>query len=270
MQSRRLRHLVPAPLRAQLRATQRRAERALSKETLVAATSLDGGLTRMTCTDGTILTTSPERDWCYAKGYEHRLRWLLDRYSKPPHVRLLPGDVALDVGANVGEWSIGAARIGAFVVAIEGDLSTFECLRVNTRVHPGVVAINEVVGDEVRESSFYVGASTADSSLIRSPATPDERAVQLTTLDTLCERLSITPTFVKMDAEGAEPEVLAGAQRVLEGLRAVAIDCGPERGGQRTASDVANILQLAGMRTVQVATRGKRKDIVFGYRAPPV
>ena len=50
--------------------------------------------------------------------------------------------------------------------------------------------------------------------------------------------------MIKCDAEGAEPEVLAGAVATLRKTRYVAIDCGPERGliGDRTNNEVKEIL----------------------------
>lgn len=66
--------------------------------------------------------------------------------------------------------------------------------------------------------------------------------------------------FLKIDAEGTEPEVLEGAKRTLETVPNVAVDCSCERHGKSTLRAVQNILEKANF---NVAHRGYE---VFGWK----
>lgn len=52
--------------------------------------------------------------------------------------------------------------------------------------------------------------------------------------------------FLKIDAEGAEPEVLEGTP--LCRVKKVAVDCSPERFGKTTVFEVLKILLSAGFK----------------------
>jgi len=50
--------------------------------------------------------------------------------------------------------------------------------------------------------------------------------------------------FLKIDAEGAEPEVLKGSNKLR--ISKLAIDAGNERNGESTVEEVSNILKNRG------------------------
>ena len=72
------------------------------------------------------------------------------------------------------------------------------------------------------------------------------------------------PIIFKLEAEGAEPEVLEGAENFLTLADYVTVDCGYERGeGQdHTFIEVNNILSSAGYRIV-FAQFGVRVTLLF-------
>ena len=62
---------------------------------------------------------------------------------------LKPGDVVVDLGANVGFFTRRAAEIGAKVISVEGSPEIFSCLVENTHDLKNVHCINAiVVGDD--------------------------------------------------------------------------------------------------------------------------
>jgi hypothetical protein len=82
------------------------------------------------------------------------------------------------------------------------------------------------------------------------------------TLDGLAATLGIGEVaFVKADAEGAEPEVLTGATETLGRTRYIAIDCGPERKGERTFDACSAILAGLGFSTRAIDSAG---NMLFG------
>jgi hypothetical protein len=71
------------------------------------------------------------------------------------------------------------------------------------------------------------------------------REIEAIRLDELASQLGIEEIdFLKMDAEGAEVEVLEGAD--LRKIKGIAIDCSPERFGRSPINQVKRILEKAG------------------------
>jgi FkbM family methyltransferase len=142
-----------------------------------------------------------------------------------------PGDVVWDVGANLGLFAFAAAaRAGPTgrVFALEADdwlvrvLRKTAALPVPQRapVVPIVVAAAERCG--LRE--FQLAARSRASNALagyghtQTGGVRESRLVVAVSLDWLLEFLP-PPAFVKIDVEGAEPEVLNGARRLIDRCR---------------------------------------------------
>lgn len=129
-----------------------------------------------------------------------------------------PGAVALDVGANVGayalllgQWVRPGGRVYAFEPAPEA--------RDGLARH---VALNGL-GDVVTVVPAAAAASTGTAVLSvdglsganrLADASAGER-VETVTIDDFCAREGITPSFIKIDVEGAELDVLRGARATI-------------------------------------------------------
>jgi hypothetical protein len=91
---------------------------------------------------------------------------------------------------------------------------------------------------------FFSNNDTADSSFFKQ-----ENKVEVVTLDSLFVLYSIQNCkLLKLEAEGAEPEILLGALKSLPFIEYISVDCGPERGqdSQKTISEVTEILVMNG------------------------
>jgi FkbM family methyltransferase len=132
------------------------------------------------------------------------------------------GGIMLDIGANTGRMAIPRVILGDVVVAYcaEPDPTTFACLARN-------VIDNDLRG-LVLPDQTAIGDRNGTVRLLRAGPSgnfrvvDEERAnmveVPCSTLDTWVDRLDIdldAVTFVKVDVEGFEQRVLAGARRVL-------------------------------------------------------
>ncbi len=130
---------------------------------------------------------------------------------------LRSGDLFVDVGANVGSYTVLASKVaGANSLALEPVPQTFERLRrninineINSLVDARCCAIgaissvikfssdcdttNQVIGDE------YKGA------WIEVPVVPLDEILQ-----------TLKPTLIKIDVEGYEPKVIDGAKETLK------------------------------------------------------
>lgn len=124
---------------------------------------------------------------------------------------LRPGDLFVDVGANIGSYTILASAVcGARSIAIEPDPDTVRSLKRNieaNKIGDRVTVIESAVGAAPGTVRFSVGNDTTNRVLARDDATG--RDVPVRTLDEILDGQDAV--LIKMDVEGYEPEVVAGA-----------------------------------------------------------
>lgn len=137
---------------------------------------------------------------------------------------LLPTDLFLDVGANIGSYSVLAAgAVGAHVVAFEPIPSTFRHLQRNIllnglgdkvrceqiglsdraavlRFTDGLDTVNHVLADQGRDQGIAVPVKTLDQAIGDN-----------------------IPAIIKIDVEGHELAVLNGASKILKDTRLLAV-----------------------------------------------
>ena len=95
--------------------------------------------------------------------------------------------------------------------------------------------------------NFYASPMDADSSLIKPLTKSHQIEVQVKTLNEYIQRRNINGSILlKMDAEGAEPEVLRGILHSVSKFKWMAIDVGPENQGKDTILEVTSILSELG------------------------
>ncbi len=126
-------------------------------------------------------------------------------------------DVFFDIGANVGTFTVLASQvIGAKSVAVEPDVESYTALMDNifiNRIQDRVKALNVAVGRSAGTVKFRVGLGSI-SHVLRDVETDDNYGViPMLPLDEIAG--SICPEVLKVDTEGYEQEVLAGAHTVL-------------------------------------------------------
>jgi FkbM family methyltransferase len=140
---------------------------------------------------------------------------------------LAEGGMFVDVGANVGAFSlIAAEQSRARVVAYEPHPATFKQLQHNLlrNGRQNVVAVCAAVGDrdgEILISDTPGAATTHAVSAVERSRKP-AISVPLLRLDRDLSRRGLTPDVIKIDVEGFEFEVLSGCG-VLLGDAALAL-----------------------------------------------
>lgn len=127
---------------------------------------------------------------------------------------------ALDVGANIGLTTVMIARHGtAPVYAFEPHAPTFACLEKTIAANglSNVRAVNLALGREAGTLPFFVDADSSASHVVSPQAGGREGSitVPLTTVDAFAASIDAPVSFIKIDAEGAEPDILAGAAETL-------------------------------------------------------
>ncbi|MGW3497994.1 FkbM family methyltransferase [Streptomyces sp. NPDC001020] len=142
--------------------------------------------------------------------------------------RLRPGDTFVDVGANIGYFTVLASRqVGPTgrVVAIEASPEFHAALRGNLSANecPNVRSVNTAVSHTTESLTFYLEQSTnlGATSIVppaRSPQSTFEMTAQpLPAILTYDELRSAR--IVKIDVEGAEASVVQGLSPALGDLR---------------------------------------------------
>jgi FkbM family methyltransferase len=129
-----------------------------------------------------------------------------------------PGDVVLDVGANLGYMALVAARAvgpSGRVIAIEPAARSFELLRMNAEMNfpDRITPIRAACDEEDGTAKLVVSEDSEEYSSLSSALMPGKSHVETVparSLRSLIEDLGVSPDVVKVDVEGAEWAVLKG------------------------------------------------------------
>lgn len=148
---------------------------------------------------------------------------------------LRPGSVVLDIGANIGWFSLVAARAtgpAGLIHAFEPRPETARMLhrtiadnRLKDRIQVWEVALDDEAGE--RQLCWDDASRNPGHSFLAGPDAHGDPSglaaarVRAGRLDDLLP--DVAPDVVKIDVEGAEPRVIAGARRALARRRPVVL-----------------------------------------------
>jgi len=126
---------------------------------------------------------------------------------------LRPGDLFVDVGANVGSYTIWASDLGAEVIALEPAEDAFALLQENIDLNDyQVKAIQAAAGATCGNVRFTNGLDT-----VNRIAADGAAEVSMVTIDSVIGDRTVVG--MKIDVEGFEIEVLRGCERALSDKR---------------------------------------------------
>ena len=157
-----------------------------------------------------------------------RYRYLVNQTEIKYLLRAIaPGATAIDIGAHKGGylfWIRKKAGTTGKVIGFEPQKSLYEkllqlCKHFNWK---NVSVENIGVSDQEGLHKFYIpltkdGASAEASLTDFRVGTGQfiETSIQTTTLDRYCAKYGLQPSFIKIDVEGFEYEVLNGTMEIL-------------------------------------------------------
>lgn len=138
-----------------------------------------------------------------------------------------PGNTFVDVGANVGVYSLLAASRGAQALAIEPVPRTYESLLNNinlNRFQDRIEASNIGVAGGPDALPFSTNEDATNHVLVGTNDRNSATVVEVKSLDSAVGGRN--PTMIKIDVEGFEAEVIRGARAVLSNpnLQAVLLE----------------------------------------------
>ncbi|MDR2795529.1 MAG: FkbM family methyltransferase [Spirochaetaceae bacterium] len=142
-------------------------------------------------------------------------------------VTVKTGDVVIDAGAWIGDFSAYAAARGAVAYAFEPASATFNELQKtaalnNSRGGGGIFPVNKGLGETETELELFAPVDTKNSggnTTVKPRAASNNfiEKIKITTLDNFAHEQNLKKLdFIKADIEGAERDMLKGARGVLK------------------------------------------------------
>ena len=140
-----------------------------------------------------------------------------------------PGDVAVDIGANIGYYTLILARcVGpdGRVFAFEPDPVNFAVLQKNilTNGYKNVVALNKALSDQAASAKLFLAPDNLADHRIFDPG-DGRQSIPIETLvfDEFLADASVEINVIKMDIQGAEYRALRGMRSVLTRSRNITL-----------------------------------------------
>ncbi len=166
-------------------------------------------------------------------------RW--SRYYEPDYEQenytfltsfVKPGMTVIDIGAHIGLFSAYTSQLvqsTGKVYCLEPTPNTFDVLKETIRLNKcdNVVPIQAAASASEGEAIFYISDTAVcnSNSLVKNK--PEGEAagypVKLETIDGLVKKYSLKPDLIKIDAEGAELDVLKGGVNTFQSIKPVLV-----------------------------------------------
>jgi FkbM family methyltransferase len=167
-------------------------------------------------------------DWALTRNLLARGCWEPEVTAALNHL-LKEGMVVVDIGANVGYYTLLAARAvgpSGLVYAFEPEPKNCELLRKNIQEngYTNVIAVQKAVSDRTGVGQLWLDpADPGRHSLWSGPAESMPVPVDIVSLDDHFGQADRLPALLKIDAEGAENLILSGMTRILQGSNRMAL-----------------------------------------------
>jgi FkbM family methyltransferase len=156
------------------------------------------------------------------------LRIAAEQSPKHPHrydwgnTQLGSGEVVLDIGACEGMFSVYAASKGARVIAVEPSVTMSKVIErlFSLRQLPRPTVVGKLIGLRKEIIHFCEDRTNIAASRISATAVAGSYPVEVTPLDDLVDSLHLDRLdFIKCDAEGADFDIVRGAEGTLRRFR---------------------------------------------------
>ena len=122
----------------------------------------------------------------------------------------------IDVGANIGYYSLLAAPLSRKVYSFEPDPRVIKHLKNNLLQFENCEIFKEALFSELGEMTLNLHSMSELSSMVKKNSQGDKIKVKVNTLDNLMvEHPSLRVSCIKTDAEGADFSILQGGKNLF-------------------------------------------------------
>lgn len=169
-------------------------------------------------------------------------------------------DVVLEVGANIGYYALLEARICRRVYAVEPHPENFERLKRNIALNrfENVIPKQAAFGETDGMLDLYCSSLSNWHSCREAPSLDSEVIkVDAFTIDSFAREYE-PPTFIKMDVEGFELQVLRGAREALRSVKHLFLEL---HGTILPRHDIEEVLDL-------ISSAGLKPSLIVQYDRP--
>ena len=148
-----------------------------------------------------------------------------------------------DVGVATGTQGLYGVFPDVRYVMVEPLAESRPFMDELVRAYPGSIAVHAAAGRAAGEAEFVVDATLSGSSFLLKPKSGEVRKVPVVTLDGLVQEHGLEGPFImKLDVQGYELEVLAGAEQTLASTEAVIAEA--SLWADRKRADMAQLIDL--------------------------
>ncbi len=167
-----------------------------------------------------------------SESIEHEVKTAVDFLKKTVFEKPF---LVFDVGANMGNYSIELMKLfpECKIVAIEPSSEAFRQLTKRFEMNPNVKVVNYALGAvEGAASLFFDKAGSGLASLSQrnldhiNMSLTNSETITVSTGQALVEETGNCPTFVKIDVEGHELDVLRGFGEYLNSIKLIQFEFG--------------------------------------------
>ena len=182
-----------------------------------------------------------------------------------------PGAKFIDVGANVGLYSVYAARRGAQVLAIEpGPENIFALIRnvqLNHLTEQVCLCFNAVGDKDGVPTVLQQGTSDPGGARLSAFQPVDDALISWVTpgrtLDSLCAEQGFWPDFIKVDIDGNEALFLSGAQRAIRTAKQLLLETDEEGPDFTRLISRLESLGFLGIQSASADTTSTSRNLIF-------
>lgn len=178
--------------------------------------------------------------YAYGKGFQKRISELILAYHLDK-IKFQDKDNVIDIGANNGDlYLCFQNKINYY--GFEPSPEIFLNLKHNVQ-NQNIYNLG-LWNEPSKNIDFYLSDEFGDSSIIPINKFSKKISIQTTTLDEVITKINSRIKLLKIEAEGAEPEILEGLKKKLNMVEYISVDCGFERGVKQdsTISQCSNYL----------------------------
>ena len=151
--------------------------------------------------------------------------------------------VVIDIGANIGEFSMYCVKKNSKVYSVEHDKVVFPMLKLNVeKFFPNIVPFNMSISNNTGKQNLYYATLTGSTTIVEPIKTDDYEKIEL-------ENFS---SENKCDAEGAEPEIIKGLRKNSDRIGYITIDTIGERNGEDTTDEVVELLKERNFEIIKI------------------
>ena len=160
------------------------------------------------------------------------------------------GDLCFDIGANFGNRTDIFLTLGAKVIAVEPQNECVEFLKRKYR--DKIIIVQKGVGAEPSIKDFYICDTSVLSTFSEEFKSngvwgsgdyklKEIRQIEIVTLDSLITKYGM-PSFIKIDVEGFEPEVMKG---LLQKVNVMSFEYATSDSGENLTNCINQLLQIS-------------------------